>query len=307
MADLGTKLSVKLFSFYRQVKNANESIQLLSNEVALVSAILRELGDNLKDENASKICSDEAFRTLTRVLDQCRDVLGQIERVTDNFNQPGKNRFQQVTEKFRLVLVDPALEPLKFNLESLKSTMLLLLNVIMYAVQIRRYVRLFLMFTIRKNDCHKPHQADLVTVHSQNSSMETDSIGSAYTATRVFDNQNGDTNPHQQYSREQPVEPVTSTNSAEAQTKPNGVTDGNEHTELKQYNILIHSMLRDIEAHRSKLEGNRLLRIKNGVLNIHSGEIVRFQLEHGPSVHIDCSLFAYEFFKHYFLCKTDKF
>lgn len=63
VADLGTKLSVKLFSFYRQVKNADESIQLLSNEIALVSAIFRELGDNLKEEESSKLYSEEALRT----------------------------------------------------------------------------------------------------------------------------------------------------------------------------------------------------------------------------------------------------
>ncbi|KAJ5536592.1 hypothetical protein N7513_009778 [Penicillium frequentans] len=76
VAELGTNLSVQLFSLYRRVKSANDSIQLLSNEVALVSAILRELGDNLKNEESSKLCSDEAFRTLGFVLDQCRDVLG---------------------------------------------------------------------------------------------------------------------------------------------------------------------------------------------------------------------------------------
>lgn len=142
IADLGTKLSVKLFSFYRQAKNANESIQLLSNEVALMSAILRELGDNLKEEESSKLCSDEAFKTLNRVLDQCRDVLGQIQRAVAPKDNPRQtlSRFQQVTGKFRLVLLEPSLDPLKVNLERLKSTMLLLLNVIMYAGQIRRLV-----------------------------------------------------------------------------------------------------------------------------------------------------------------------
>lgn len=139
VADLGTKLSVQLFSFYRRYKNANESVQLLSNEIALVSAILRELGDNLKEEESSKLCSEEAFRTLRLVLTQCRDVLGQIERVVDGNDHPGKSRFQHVVVKARMVLLEPSLDQLKTNLERLKSTMLLLLNVIMYAGQIRKY------------------------------------------------------------------------------------------------------------------------------------------------------------------------
>lgn len=148
VADLGTKLSVQLFSFYRRFKSANDSIQLLSNEVALVSAILHELGDNLKEEESSKLCSDEAFRTLDLVLNQCRDVLGQIQRMVEN-NEPGRGRFQQVTGKIRIVLLEPNLEQLKVTLGRLKSTMLLLLNVIMYAGQIRRYVCLFLAFMIK--------------------------------------------------------------------------------------------------------------------------------------------------------------
>lgn len=49
VADLGTKLSVKLFSFYRELKGANESIQNLSSDVAITSATLRELGESLKN------------------------------------------------------------------------------------------------------------------------------------------------------------------------------------------------------------------------------------------------------------------
>ncbi|KAJ5964897.1 uncharacterized protein N7479_004773 [Penicillium vulpinum] len=138
VADLGTSLSVKLFSFYRRVKNANETIQLLSNEVALVSAILRELGDSLKVEESSKLCSEEAFQTLEHVLEQCRGVLRQIEKVVDVNDQSSRSRLQQVTGKFKLVLLEPSLEPLKADLDRLKSTMLLLLNVIMFAGKVRK-------------------------------------------------------------------------------------------------------------------------------------------------------------------------
>lgn len=140
VADLSAKLSVKLFSFYRQVKSANEGIQLLSNEIALVSATLRELGDNLNDENSAQLCSEHAFYVLKLVLDQCRDVLGQIQKVVDNNDQMGKNRFQQTAGKIRVAFLEPNLDQLKTKLESLKSTMLLVLNVIMYAGQLRRYL-----------------------------------------------------------------------------------------------------------------------------------------------------------------------
>lgn len=63
IADLGTKLSVKLFSFYRQIQNADKAIQHLSSDVALTCAILRELGDGLKQNEQSKLYSPEAHLT----------------------------------------------------------------------------------------------------------------------------------------------------------------------------------------------------------------------------------------------------
>lgn len=84
-----------------------------------------------------------------------------------------------------------------------------------------------------------------------------------------------------------------STNSSGAQSPAQGATQDNEPPELREYNILIKSMLREIESCRSKLEKTRHSRIKDGVLNIHSGEMMRFTIEYGPSINIDHSLFAY--------------
>lgn len=142
VADLGTKLSVKLFSFYRELKGANESIQNLSSDVAITSAILRELGESLKEDEQAKLYSKTAFETLKDVLTQCEEVLEQIRGMTKYNDSSEKTRLQQITERFRQVLLEPSLDPLKANLKRLKSTMLLLLNVIMYAGQIRRWVAL---------------------------------------------------------------------------------------------------------------------------------------------------------------------
>lgn len=82
-------------------------------------------------------------------------------------------------------------------------------------------------------------------------------------------------------------------NSSGPRIKANRASEEHEPTELEEYNMLVQSILDEIESCKSKLEQNRHSRIKNGVLNIHSGEIIRFQIEHGSSVYIDHSLFAY--------------
>jgi hypothetical protein len=89
VAELGTKLSVKLFSFYRELKGANKAIQDLSNEVAITSAILREVGESLKEDEQAKLYSNQAFGFLHDVLNQCNEVLRQIGDLTkysDNSN-----------------------------------------------------------------------------------------------------------------------------------------------------------------------------------------------------------------------------
>lgn len=88
-------------------------------------------------------------------------------------------------------------------------------------------------------------------------------------------------------------ESTVSTTSSGAQSQAHRATERNEPPELREYNILIQRMLDELESCRSKLEKTRHSRIKDGVLNIHSGEIMRFQSEYGPSIHIDHSLFAY--------------
>jgi hypothetical protein len=138
VADLGAKLSVRLFSFYHRYKNADQSIQNLSSDVALTCAILRELGEIVEKDEQAQLCSEEAFRTLQAILGQARDVLEQIKSMISYSDHPRKTPLQQVTQKLRTILREPNLDPLKGNLERLKSTMLLLLNVIMYASQIRR-------------------------------------------------------------------------------------------------------------------------------------------------------------------------
>lgn len=48
IAELGMKLSVKLCSFYRQVKDANNSIESLSKDVSFTCSILHQLGVTLQ-------------------------------------------------------------------------------------------------------------------------------------------------------------------------------------------------------------------------------------------------------------------
>ncbi|KAJ9250274.1 hypothetical protein DTO207G8_6199 [Paecilomyces variotii] len=275
VADLGTKVSVRLFSLYRRFKDADQSLRDLSNDVALTCAILRELGESIEKDEQSKLCSEEAHRTLKSILGQCQEVLEQIQNMIDYRNDPQKTPLQRATEKFRNVLLEPKLDPLKVNLKRLKSTMLLLLNAIMYAGQIRsKHVPTLL----------EEQRALLESLLEEKRSNERGPDQFAFIGLSQV------TGPGS----------TISTFHAQSDGESNTI---DEPDELKQYNILIRKMLQEIDLCKSKLESNRHSRIKDGVLNIHSGEIVRFQLEYGHTIlqSFDHSLFAYVDFTLHFI------
>jgi hypothetical protein len=139
IADLGATVSVKLCTFYRQLKSADQSAQSLSSEVALTCSILRQLGENLKQDEQTRLYSAQAFDTAQEVLRECEKVFRRISAAVDESRADAtSNALQRAAKRLGFVLMEKELEVLRGNLERLKSTMLLLLNVIMYAGQVRR-------------------------------------------------------------------------------------------------------------------------------------------------------------------------
>lgn len=83
IADLGAKLSVKLCTFYRTVKVANQSMQDLSCNVSLTCSILNELAKALEQDDQAKLFSEQAFRIAQEVLQECKAVFQQIENAIE--------------------------------------------------------------------------------------------------------------------------------------------------------------------------------------------------------------------------------
>ncbi|KAJ5652977.1 hypothetical protein N7507_010403 [Penicillium longicatenatum] len=293
-----TKLSVKLFTFYRKLQNVNESIQNLSKDVALTCAILRELGESLKQDEQSRLCSPEAYRTAQHVLKQCEEVLQQIQKMINKTGPSVKTRWQQAANKLRSVLNEPNVHQLRGNLERLKSTMFLLLNVIMNAGQIDTRTRKYVLPLKSIDDIPKKvrHSYDVPTMlHEQRALIESlleekKKIEANPSKSQAGDVDDANTNMSSIQSHANVFYPSYIFNSPSpltydttVQMPPSPiVTDNNQ--ELHEYDSLIKTMLREIDRYRYKLEQGRHARIRTGVLNIHSGKIVNFQRTYGPSV-----------------------
>lgn len=82
--------------------------------------------------------TSEARLTAKQTLKQCDELLKQIQQMIDDSHASGKSRWQQGTTRIHNVLNEPDVSLVRANLERLKSTMLLLLNMIMFAGQIRQ-------------------------------------------------------------------------------------------------------------------------------------------------------------------------
>lgn len=142
VAELGGRLSVKLCTFAHKYKNANKALRSLSNDVALTCSVLRQLSDSLGQDDLVSLYSPDAFATAQDVLEECRKVFKDLEsEIEQQHPDPSssKSRLEKATRKIWFLMNEPRLDAVAGNLERLKSTMLLMLNVVIYAGQLRRY------------------------------------------------------------------------------------------------------------------------------------------------------------------------
>ncbi|KAL4865724.1 hypothetical protein BDV12DRAFT_199909 [Aspergillus spectabilis] len=137
IAELGSRLSMKLYTHHHKLKNADKSIRSLSRDVALTCNVMQQLGDSLNEDSEAQLHSPEAFSTAQEVLDECQGVYKDIDNaIRPTVNEPKPSRLVSITQRFSDVRRDSYLAMLGSNLERLKSTMLFMLNVIIYARQI---------------------------------------------------------------------------------------------------------------------------------------------------------------------------
>jgi hypothetical protein len=96
VAELGAKVSVKLCTFYRTVKVANQSLQKLSSDVSftcsiLTCSILTVLSKSVNRDFRVYLCSKQAFTT-QEVLQGCRAVFEEIKTQLRNIYMMRKQK-----------------------------------------------------------------------------------------------------------------------------------------------------------------------------------------------------------------------
>ncbi|RJE19549.1 hypothetical protein PHISCL_08120 [Aspergillus sclerotialis] len=262
IAEIGGQLSIKLCTFCHKIKNADKNIQNLSNDVALTSNVLRQLGDSLERDKKGQLYSKQALSTAQDVLAECTKVFEQISAAIDTPDgSSARDRVARAAARFAFVLKESQLDVLKSNLERLKSTMLLMLNVIMYAGQVRN----------RLDTSILQEQQELIqTLMQERRATELrfqkhlKAIGSPNPFTDSLSNQRD------------PKFPGISLHAVD-----NSFSNVPSMGELNKYCLLITRILSDIDTFKSDLEFNRHQRMATDVWRMHDRELWHFVATHG--------------------------
>ena len=148
IADVGLRLSIKLYTFGEVVASADRSILSISKDVSLTSGVLKELGQILEKDRKSQTFSENAVQTADGIVKECLEVFQEMENIlvkklpglgaTGKEGKSGQRvkRATLMLERLKWGYVQPKVQLLSGNLDRLKSTLLLMLNVITYAKQV---------------------------------------------------------------------------------------------------------------------------------------------------------------------------
>lgn len=143
LADYGFKLSIKLYTYSSSVSSAPQNIRTLSTDISLTSTVLKELSQIIKsDEN--NVVSDGAIEATRRTVEECLKVFAELDEALskslgvlgseDGAEKGVKGKRRMVAmEKLKWPFKQPKMELLRSNLDRLKTSLTLMLQVLSYA------------------------------------------------------------------------------------------------------------------------------------------------------------------------------
>ncbi|XP_014558663.1 hypothetical protein COCVIDRAFT_24940 [Bipolaris victoriae FI3] len=129
LAGTGLKLSQALYQYADSVATADRRIKDVAKEIKLTSFVIEELGGIFKQDDTLSLISKSAIATANETLDECSTMFGEIE-VTLNKSKKGK------MGRLLLPFREPKIELLRSHIDKLKSTLQLLMQVLMHAFQV---------------------------------------------------------------------------------------------------------------------------------------------------------------------------
>jgi hypothetical protein len=147
LADYGFKLSIKLFAYSEAVYKADKTIRSFSNEVSLTSAVLKELSNILGAEECRYV-SERAVEATHTTVKECSAVFDQLDKILEksmgsNLNSGLEPSKISTFERFKWPFLQPKVDLLRSNLDRLKASLTLMLQVLSFARDISKQYAYF--------------------------------------------------------------------------------------------------------------------------------------------------------------------
>ena len=142
IAEIGCRLSSRLYTFGETVASADRSILAISKDISLTSSVLKELGKTFQNDQG-RIYSSNATKTAEGVVEECSNTFQEIDNmllkkaphiISQSLDR--SSRAKTMLERLRWPTIKGKIDVLNSNLDRLKSTLNLMLNVIIYAQQV---------------------------------------------------------------------------------------------------------------------------------------------------------------------------
>ncbi|KAL8938553.1 MAG: hypothetical protein Q9211_003158 [Gyalolechia sp. 1 TL-2023] len=135
VAGVGIKLTTTLYTLVDAMRNANVEIELITSEIAVFSSTLDQVHDYMITSRA--LYSTNLMINLKKLLETCTRVYSEIEKIL-KLGKTGKS--YKLTSHMMWALRREKLRPMRLNLESLKTTLMVMLQkmkIIKYKVKIQ--------------------------------------------------------------------------------------------------------------------------------------------------------------------------
>lgn len=136
LASTGLKLSISLYTFSETVRSADKDIKHIAKDISLTSAVLSELGENLRNDKQHGVASDNAISVAEEVVHECSDLFKDVNAALEKGTGKGSGKLS--LGRFKWPYLQPKMELLRSNLERLKISLILMRHVLIYAPKRKR-------------------------------------------------------------------------------------------------------------------------------------------------------------------------
>jgi hypothetical protein len=304
IADLGARVAFKLCTVYQKIQQTESDLKNLSKDVSLTCAILQQFGKDLERDNQIQLYSQNAFKTAQEILDECGRVFREIESVMDKdlstiaFTTAG-SPFLKLSRKAAILLKRPRLDILQTHLDRLKNTVLLMINVIVYASQQRKreieasnadqqgFIEI-LMKRIHESDQKLERLTRAIKGAEPDESLKFVKSPVTSNTVGIFDKPSTMDLPASNDS-DSPAprleELCCLSEIRDGQCDPISL-------KIRDYSRVIKGILQRIQDAESLLTANRQGRIKQAILDAHATELQIFIAEHGEKAGKFCTRYC---------------